>query len=410
MSLKILFLTPSVPYPPHTGGQLRSWHILKYLSKKGDVTLISIGRPEQYDPYVPELKKYCRQILFVDPKKFEINQKFGKFKALKIRFAKLASLRPWLLDDFVDPEILKQIENAGPQQFDLIVIRFAVMGYHFITNKRLRSFLPKLLIDIDDVSTIVQERMLRSMNWSYRKLRTYLDLIFLKRYYRKLKHAPFSFTVTSRDREYVLRNQMSQNVFVIPNMFEVNGKKLCSVDQIKEPEMLFCGMMSYPPNQAAVMFFVEKVFPLIRNQVPNAHLTIVGKHTPENIMKLGSMPGITAAGYVPSMDPYYEKAAVFVVPLLNGGGTRIKILEAMSYERPVVSTSIGAEGIDVVHGENILIGDQPEEFARQCIELLQNPRKRKEIAVQGYRLVKEHYDLPVFHRRMDEVFKFISER
>ncbi len=405
MSLKILFLTPSVPYPPHTGGQLRSWHILRYLASKGEVTLVSIGSPEQYQPYMSELKKYCAQVILADPKKFESNKNLSAKKRLE----KLFKFQPWLLDDFVDPEILKQIEYSKPEEYDVIVLRFSVSAYYFVTEKKFRPLLSKIIIDIDDISTVVQERTIKKMKFGYQKIRSIFDLFFLKRYYQKFVQMKASLAVSEKDRDYLLTQAMSKKAFVIPNMFEVNGRTRVKPENVKEPEILFCGMLSYPPNQDAVFFFVDKVFPKIREHISNAHLTIIGKHTPEKIMKLGTRPGITVAGYVPSMEPYYEKTAIVVVPLLNGGGSRIKILEAFSYERPVVSTSIGAEGLEVTDGKDILIADEVAEFAEKCIELLKNPDKRTRIALDAYRLVKEKYDIPVFHRKMDEVFKFIGK-
>jgi len=403
--MKILFLTPSVPYPPHTGGQLRSWHLLKYFASKGEVTLVNIGNQDQYEPYKPELLKYCKKIYFADPKRFASNQKVA---SMKKRIEKLLKLQSWLLDDFVDSEILKQINLAKPEEHDLIVVRFSVMAYYLLTEKKFQPLLSRTIIDIDDVSTIVQERSIKKMKFGYKKIRNLFDLFLLKRYYRKFSKMRGSLIAAEKDRDYLLNHKMSKKVFVIPNMFEINGKKLKVPEGIKDPEILFCGMMSYPPNQDAILFFVEKIFPKILERVPNAHLTIVGKHTPEKIMRLGTQPGITVTGYVPSMEPYYDRASIVVVPLLNGGGTRIKILEAFAYERPVVSTSIGAEGLDVTNGEDILIADNPEDFATKCIELLQNSKRRAQIASNAYEVVKSKYDIPVFHKKMDEVFMFLD--
>lgn len=405
---KILFITPAFPYPPHTGGQLRSWYLLKDLSRRGSVTLVTIGQSKQYEAYMPELKKYCSQIFWIDPKKFRAHQKPGRFSSFGARFGKLVRLQPWLLDDFVDPEILAQIESASPAEYDLIVCRFVVMAYYFLTEKKYRSLLDRLLVDVDDISTIIQERTIRNMAFGYQKLRNFIDFILLKRCYQKLKNVRACVVVAQKDRLYAARNRMFQRSFIVPNVFEVNGRTLTLPDQVKTPELLFCGMMSYPPNQDAVIYFCNEIFPMIRREIPNAHFTVVGKHTPEKIMELGRLPGVTIAGYVPSMEPYYEQAALVVVPLLNGGGTRIKILEAMAYGRPVVSTSVGAEGLEVSADEHILIADEPRQFAKQCIELLQNPAKRAAVASEAYRLVKEKYDAGVFRQKMDEVFQTLT--
>ncbi len=393
--LKVLYLTPSVPYPPHTGGQIRSLYLLRYFASKGTVSLVTLGRPEQYEPYEQDLRKYCKDIYFAN------TQKFVSTKSL---------LRSWLLDDFVDAEILKQIELAKPETYDIIVCRFAVMAYYFLTQKKYRHLLNRLVIDIDDLSMLVQERTIKAMPFGYRKFRSSLDVFLLKRYYQQLNWARACFVVSEKDRVYVNQNHINKETFVIPNVFEVNGRTAGSFGEARNPEILFCGMMSYPPNREAVNYFANDIFPKIREQIPNAHFTIVGKNMPEETKQLSAKPGITVAGYVPSMEPYYQEAALVVVPLLNGGGTRIKILEAFSYERAVVSTSVGAEGLDVANGENIVIADDPNDFAEECIELLVNASKRKFIALNGYQLVKEKYDVPVFRKKMDEVFEFVQKR
>lgn len=407
---KILFVTPSVPYPPHTGGQFRSFHLLRYLASKGNVTLVSIGDPDQHEQYLPELRKYCSKVLLANPRKFKSNQKLSVFASVGKRVEKILRFQPWLLDDFVDPEIFRQIGLAKPEDFDVIVIRFSVAAYYFLMELRFQPLLSRAIVDIDDVSTIVQERTIQKLKFGYKKMRNLIDLFFLKRYFQKLVQAKVSLTVSEKDRDYLLSHDISNKVYVIPNMFEVNGRVLTPPEQVSEPEILFCGMMSYPPNQDAAFFFADQIFPSIQERIPNAHLTIIGKNTPERVMKLGMRAGITVAGYVPSMEPYYDKAAIVVVPLLNGGGSRIKILEAFSYQRPVVSTAIGAEGLDVDNGEHIIIADEPSDFANQCVELLNNSEERKRITLSAYNLVKDKYDIPVFHRKMDEVFRFVSER
>ncbi len=180
---KILYLTPSVPYPPHTGGQIRSFHLLKYLATKGQVTLVSIGQPNQCEIYMPELKKYCSQVLLADPKKFESERTLSAVEAIPRRLGKLMKLEPWLLNDFVDPEILKQIELTKPETYDVIVCRFALMAYYFLTQKKYRHLLNRLVIDIDDLSMVVQKRRVRATSFGYRKLRSLLDIFLLKRYY-----------------------------------------------------------------------------------------------------------------------------------------------------------------------------------------------------------------------------------
>jgi len=390
--MKTLFLTARFPYPPHTGGQMRSFAMLKHLAAKGPVTLVAPGNTSVKEEDLLALKEYCEKILLADPKQYESGS----------RLKKLLKGEPWLLEDFVHPEILRQILQARPEEHERIVIRYPVMAYFFLTDERLRKLLDRVVIDVDDVSTLLAEREIHRMPLGYRKLRHALDLFFLKSYFKKLAGTRTCLTVSEKDKDYLIREGFSKRVFVVPNTIELNGTKPQAPIVPVPAQLMFCGMLSYPPNQEAALYFAREIFPKIREAIPEARFTIVGQHAPEKITKLGLFPGVEIAGYVPSMEPYYEKASVVVCPLLNGAGTRIKILDAMAHGKPVVSTTIGAEGLEVTNGENILIADDPNVFAQKCIDLLKNPAKREAIAASAYALVKEKYDVSVFERKMDE--------
>ncbi|GEM_PF-585146 len=399
--MKILFVTSSSPFPPHTGGQQRSFHLLKYLAGKGSVTLVSAANPNVYQDHLASFQEYCEKVFFADPRKDRLQGEKNSPFNIQARLVKLFKGLPWLLEDYATQEIYERILESQPEQFDLIVIRYPVMAYFFLTDKKLRGLLDRVVIDVDDVSTILMEREIARMPLGYRKLRHSLDLFFLKGYFKKLQDARLCFTVSQMDKNYLEREGFSKRVSVIPNMIEVSPLKLETSIRPSTGELMFCGMLSYPPNQEAAVYFAEEIFPLIRRQIPEAKFTIVGKHAPRKVIELGHLAGVEMAGYVPSMDPYYEKSTVVVCPLLNGAGTRIKILDAMAHSRPVVSTSIGAEGLEVTDGEEILIADDPESFAAKCVELLNNPTKRVAIADKAYKLVKEKYDVSVFERKMD---------
>lgn len=404
--MRILFIAPSIPYPPHTGGQLRSWHFLRFLATQGKVTLVAMGDPAQCAPYISELQKYCARIFIADIKKFGNSKEQSGFSWISNRIHKLSRFEPWLLDDFVDEEIKRQIHRAHPESFNLIVVRYAPMAYHFFEDRRLKKLLSRVVLDADDISTISQERKRNDLKFGYKRFRQTLDLWFLKKYYRNLKKVKACFAVSLKEKKYLDERGWSKRTFLVPNVIEVNGQGKETRDGLTNSKMLFCGMMSYPPNQEAVYYFCDEIFPLILKEVPNAGFRVVGNRLPEKMKRLGQRPGIHIEGYVPSLEPYYNGTALVVVPLLNGAGTRIKILEAMAYKKAVVSTSIGAEGLEIRDGENIVIGDSPKEFAGHCVALLRNPVKRTEIGRKAYELVKERYDFPVFEKKMEEIINW----
>ena len=397
--MKILFVTSSSPFPPHTGGQKRSFHLLKYLASKGSVTLVSAVNSDVYQDHLASFSEYCEKTYFED---------IGRVRAqapgvsLLTRVGRLLTGFPWILEDYATPGVYERILESQPEKFDLILIRYAEMAYFFLTDQRLRKLLGRVVIDVDDVSPISIRRTINRMPWGYRRLRYLLDLFFLESYFKKLKDACLCLAVSEKDKEYLFQKGFAKRIFVAPNMIEVNGRIEKAEGSKRNSEILFGGMLSYPPNQDAIIYFCEEIFQKIQKQIPEIRLTITGKGAPERIARLGTLPGVEYAGYVPSMEPYYERTSLIVCPLLNGAGTRIKILDAMAHGRPVVSTTIGAEGLGAVDGEHLLIADEPEAFAEKCVELLRDPVLWKKIADKGYALVKEKYDVSVFERKMDE--------
>ncbi len=401
-NMKILFITNSFPFPPNSGGQMRSFNMLKHLATKGELTLISPADHSADDPYIPTLSKYCSQIVLINSKTFGPHSKSGRKVTLKERFEGILKMVPWSLQDFLSEEFHRKLLTMEPERFDLIFIRYPQLAYYFLTDKKLRKLLRKIVVDVDDVGVIMQERRTRKLPLGYSKLRNTVDLFFLKNYFRKMRNALACLITSAKDRDYLLNKGYAKQVFIVPNTIKINGYQE-SNGHDKNSEILFCGMLSYPHNEEAALFFAERVFPKIKKAFPGVRFTVVGKNPTEKVLKLNSLPGISVVGSVPSVKPYYERAAITVVPLLNGAGTRIKILESMSYQKPVVSTSVGAEGLDVRDGENICIADDPDSFAKKCVELLMEPKKRNEIARRAYQLVKEKYDHTVFKRKMNDL-------
>ena len=155
--------------------------------------------------------------------------------------------------------------------------------------------------------------------------------------------------------------------------------------------MVFTGSMDWFPNEDAILYFADSILPRIRFHIPNATLTVVGRNPSDRIRVAADRAGIVVTGTVPDVRPFMSEGAVYVVPLRAGGGTRLKIFEALAMGKAVVSTSVGAEGLAVTHGHNIAIADEPDAFARQVVELLRDPAKRDALGHAGRQLVESRY-------------------
>jgi glycosyltransferase involved in cell wall biosynthesis len=166
--------------------------------------------------------------------------------------------------------------------------------------------------------------------------------------------------------------------------------------------------MGYPPNIDAVLYFKKDIMPLIQRQVSNVKLIIVGNHPSNAIREMATMENVIVTGYVPDVIPYYKEARICLVPLRAGGGTRLKILESMALGRPVVSTTLGCEGLQVKDQENIMIADTPVEFAQKVVRLLQDRKLRGRISRNARRSVTRHYDWFSISRKMMDVYSDLT--
>ena len=171
------------------------------------------------------------------------------------------------------------------------------------------------------------------------------------------------------------------------------------------PRVLFTGTMSYPPNRQGGSWLAERVWPLVRERVPDARLDIVGKDPPAGLQRLDGADGISVAGFVPSMAPYFEAAQVVAVPILTGAGIRVKIIEAMAAGRPVVSTSLGCEGLGLDPGRHLLVHDEPDAFADALVSLLGDQGARARLAREGRERAERDFDWRLLGARLEEVLE-----
>jgi glycosyltransferase involved in cell wall biosynthesis len=208
--------------------------------------------------------------------------------------------------------------------------------------------------------------------------------------------------VSDRDRADLLGASPRSRVEVVPN-----GVASDELTLIPEPEgppvLLFTGTLNHPPNAEGIEWFADEAWPAIRARRPDASLLVVGREPPPSVTRLRARPGIEVVGPVPDMRDWYAKATAVVVPLLSGGGSRLKILEAIACGRAVASTSAGAEGLDLEDGRELVIADGAEAFAAATLRLLEGPDLRAELAAAGRRAAEERYDWRVLGDRLESV-------
>ncbi len=254
---------------------------------------------------------------------------------------------------------------------------------------RARRPLPRVFLDMDDIEHVAFARSIAQPPVWRSKFLLYLQLPALIRGERKAMRLTEKTFVCSRlDVDKLEAIGGEGRVTVLPNSVAfppVTPPALA-------PTLLFLGTFLYPPNVHAVEYMLDKVWPLVRAQVPAARL-IIGGNKPEEIRHFASPPdGVDFAGFIPSLDDAYAQARAVVCPVLSGGGTRVKIVEAAAYARAVISTTLGMEGLDFTAGEEILIGDTPETFAAHCVEMLNALPRAERIGMAARRKARTIYD------------------
>lgn len=393
-AMRILFVAPYVPAFPGAGAQIRMFMFLKYLSKHHEVSLIFPTFAEDDSLTVSQpVRKVCKSVdpiptLGYFPRAFQ-----GRSRASwrLIRLKGILRGMPFPLNYDLFKAMIVPMRRAmqkvlSTESFDVVHCESLPIG-EMMSGLRTPSM---TLLSLADVLTLLNYRACRQASGLKRVL-PFLEWRRMASYEARMVEKFNACLVSSAaDQRFLRRFLPNAKISVVPNgvdteyLMPMNG-------EANEDILLFTGLMSYPPNIDAVEFFCLEILPLILSVLPSARLYIVGRGAGPRVTRLAAHHGVHVTGPVEDMRPYFSKASVVVVPLRNGGGTRLKILEALAMGKAVVSTSVGAEGLEVQDGEHLILADSPLHFARETVSLLRDGRRRKILGEQGRQLVETHY-------------------
>lgn len=379
--MKILFLSRWFPYPPANGSKIRILNILRQLAPAHDVTLLAFGESTDQidDVTVRALEAYCSRIRVVPYRRFQpISRKarLGFF-----------SPQPRSLVDTYSPKMMAAVREACDRRpYDLIIASELAMIPYALMGKGIPAFLEDLELSIF-IDATRGGRPLRQ------RLRALLTWLKLSAYVRRVLPRFAACTVVSELEQEHLRAiaPTYRAVSVIPNAVDLRDYAE-TFGPARPRSLVHAGALSYSANYDAVRFFLTETYPAVARAVPQLTFRITGATAGIDLAALPRHPGVEFTGHVPDVRPLVAESWASVVPLRVGGGTRLKILEAMALGTPVVATSKGAEGLAVSHGDNILLADSAQEFADTVVALLQSPRLRAHLADEGRRLVETRYD------------------
>jgi glycosyltransferase involved in cell wall biosynthesis len=389
----LLFLTNLFPFPLDDGATFKTYYTLRYLSRNFEVTLISFYRTQEELAFREELGHFCKDIIAIPLMR-------SRWRDIGNVILSLFNPKPFLIERDYSRKMSKAIEGTLHQgRFSLIYVD------HLHMSQYVRAQEPtKKVLDEHNVEAEIARRYFEIERSWLRKCLAYMDYrkfgTYEPRECRKYDHV---FVVSPRDQS-LLEDSGVRNVSCIP--IGVDTQRLLPLGlNPGSKKIVFIGTMYWPPNIDAVNWFSQEVFPLIKLKRSDCQFLIIGKKPPLSVQKLARDGNILVLGYVEDPTEYLRDCAAFIVPLRIGGGIRVKILNALAWGLPIVSTTVGAEGIAVTSGENILIEDHPEGFAAAVIRLIHDLPMRERLSKNGRQLAVKVYDWEKVYARLDVSLK-----
>lgn len=380
---RILFVAPKIPYPPDNGWNQRMFHTLKNLSAMGPVSLACYAHrgDRQSELDFGPVKDLCASVQILEEPESRWPLPVRSARDLLDRF--VLPRRPYVIEDFPGAPLADLVARLAPG-VDLI---WAVRLY-------LAEWLPvdrhKMVVDLDDLEHVKQRRYLARRPFGLWQLALRLDNQKMRRLERSAPARYGKVVLASEADRRVFAPRLAPRPLVMANGVP-SGLLSRRASEPRPDSIVFVGHMNYEPNADAALWFAREIFPRVLAAVPGACLYLVGRDDRGKLRALHDGRTVVVTGYTDDVVPYVAGAALSIAPIRIAGGTRIKILESLALGTPVVATSIGAEGLDLVPDRHISIADAPARFAEAVIGLLRDPARRKAVAAAGRALVAERY-------------------
>jgi glycosyltransferase involved in cell wall biosynthesis len=405
--LSILHVSPMPASPPRFGAQARMHGLMTELARRHDLTAVALVDNE-YD--AEECRKamqaYCREVVLVP----RPNVREGLAKRL-LQLQSLASTRSWERRLASVPAMQRALDRVlRAKRFDLVNLEFTGLGDLDLRQSPRSERVPRLVVASHNIDydlarqyaragRSLAHRLYAAVNW--RKLR--------REELATYRHADGVYLCSADDERRLLGVIPGARTAVIPNAADVEYYKPRATDPPPDRRTLvFFGLLDYAPNVDSVIHFVQKIWPRVVEAYPEARFKIIGARAPRSLQQLAG-PRVELAGFVPDLRPHLAAAAAVVVPLRLGGGTRLKIVEAMAMGKAIVSTTLGSEGIEAIAGRDLLIEDQPEAFANAVNRLLGDPELAARIGQSARTLAVERYSWSGAARALEGFYRNVLD-
>ena len=395
--MNILVVYPYIPYPVDRGTYQRVFHLLRALAKDHTIDLIALSEKGERVEHRSVFEGFCRKVVFVP---FE-HPPWPRLFPNRLLNSLPTTIHHWWL-----PQLADTIgEMLDHNEYDLVHVCDIVMAQYFLRD---HLEIP-LSVDRSRVDLQFQQEQHARMPKGVKSSLLYREQAWkLRRFEHKVAQRSAVQVVCGPDDEQFIRSEVSTEM---PVQVVTNGVDLeyfspdsSEVTRDATPSLIYCGAMDYMPNVDALRWYFAEIHSRLVEMVPDLRIYIVGKSPTDEVQAYGRLPGVTVTGGVPDVRPWYRKAWAQIVPLRVGGGTRLKIPESMAMGTPVISTTIGAQGLNLVHGLEILLADTPDMFAHYCERMLHDEVLRQKIETRGQQTCMARFGWPGLGRQLSSYY------
>lgn len=426
MPRRLLFLTPQVPYPPHQGTTIRNYNLIANLAEDYEVHLLCFQQQGD-DPVDNTPLKRLLPVVDSTP----APSRSTRQRMLTTLTSPLPDLALRLASDTFQARLGALLERHRYDIIQIEGVEMAAYGLWLANHPLWRSARvkenrpeipigrPALVFDDHNAEYVLQQRawetdVRRPSRW-HAAAYSAIQVNKLRRYERQVcQLCDRVVAVSEADRDALLALDPALNIAVVPNGVDLNY--YAAYSRARDPQapdygpnaLIFTGKMDYRPNIDAVTWFADEVLPLIQRETPDARFVVVGKEPHPRVQKLAERPGVAVTGWVPDIRAHIAAGAVYVAPLRIGGGTRLKVLEAMAMRSALVSTRLGCEGFPLNGQEIVTFADDATAFAAAVTALLRDPARRAAQGEAGRRFVEAHYGWRAITPRLRAVYNSLS--
>jgi sugar transferase (PEP-CTERM/EpsH1 system associated) len=393
--VRILTLISKFPWPLTDGAVIRDFNLLREAAKRHQVSLLCFLFKPTDREHFDTLRPYCKKIVGIDLVR-------PKWRQLTNAAQSLVTSDPFITREYWRTEMAEALEKfVDEERIDVIHSHFLHMS-QYVGHKRSAAFVH----DAHNLEHVLWQRMERTTTNPFKKafIRSqYGKLVRLQQHVARASEK--CVVLSDEDRAEYLRICPEADITTVPNGADVEYWTPGDANGLAEPpSVLYFGNLSWPPQADAAVYFHNKILPLVRQRVPEVKFYIAGQNPPDTVKTLAS-ENVIVTGFVPDMREYVSRAAVVVMPLRTGAGTKHRVFQAMCMKKPVVCTAVAAEGIALTHGETAMLADDPETFANATVSLLQDGALRQRLGERGRQLVLDRYDWRAIYERLEEAFQ-----